>query len=86
MKFNMQQQITIIAAWEITYDIDPKAVSRVKRDFNVLFQSSTLGKWRKRRPETGRIQKGKSPGRPRSSTDTAITFQSVANIILGYKW
>ena len=62
----MQQQITI-AAWAITYANDREAARRA--EFNVALQPSTVGKWRKRLLETGRMQNIKPPGRPRISTD-----------------
>ncbi|KAJ9600579.1 hypothetical protein L9F63_026283, partial [Diploptera punctata] len=66
---NMQQQITI-AAWAITYAKDREAA---RREFNVALQPSTVGKWRKRLLETGRMQKIKPPRRPRISTNVEAT-------------
>ena len=70
---NIQQQITI-AAWAITYANDREAA---RREFNVALQPSTVGKWRKRLLETGRMQKIKPPGRPRNSTDAETTERIV---------
>ena len=64
MVLNMQQQITI-ASWAITY----KDREVARREFNVALQPSTVGKWRKRLVETGRMQKIKPPGRPHISTE-----------------
>ena len=66
----MQQQITI-AAWAITYANGREAA---RREFNVALQPSTVGKWRKRLLETGRMQKIKPSGRTRISTDAETTI------------
>ena len=76
MALNMQQQITI-SAWSITYANDREAARRARREFNVALQPSTVGKWRKRLLETGRMQKIKPPGRPRISTDAETTERIV---------
>ena len=54
MALNMQQQITNFAAWAITYANDREAAWR---ELHVALQPSTVGKWRKRLLETGRMQK-----------------------------
>ena len=71
----MQQQITI-AAWAITYK-DREVARRARREFNVALQPSTVGKWRKRLLETGRMQKIKPPERPRIITDAETTERIV---------
>ncbi|KAJ9588906.1 hypothetical protein L9F63_017784 [Diploptera punctata] len=73
MALNMQQQITI-AAWAMTYANDRGAA---RREFNVALQPSTVGKWRKRLLETGRMQKIKPPGMPRISMDVETTKRIV---------
>ncbi|KAJ9579926.1 hypothetical protein L9F63_004399, partial [Diploptera punctata] len=50
---------------------------RARREFNVALQPSTVGKWRKRLLETGRMQKIKPLGRPRISTN-AETVKIIA--------
>ena len=76
MALNMQQQITI-SAWAIMYANDREAARRARREFNIALQPSTVGKWRKRLLETGRMQKIKPPGRPRTSTDAETTERIV---------
>ena len=72
MTLNIHQQITIPAR-AVTYNNGRETIRRAKRDFNISLQPWTVGMWRKRLLETGSIQKGKFPERPRSSTDAAIT-------------
>ena len=76
MALNMQQQITI-AARAITYANDREATRRARCEFNVALQPSTVGKWRKRLLETGRMQKIKTPERPRICTDAETTERIV---------
>ena len=56
VKMALNTQITI-AAWAITYANDHEATRWARREFNVALQPLTVGKWRKRLLETGKMQK-----------------------------